>query len=239
MKLATKIIFTAFICLTISKTSAQTFTWGAASPSLKETDARINNTVDAKFYQTNSIYNDKLFNRTVVSNSYSLINLNKEKTSDFSVGQPVMGLAMQTHLEMFTEKGTNNIIFLDEYNSKTKERELFWQRVNLETNEKSNPALITSMPTRNSNYFICQSPNKLFYAVFKQYNFDKKINEKVNVTLIDKDFKVIREISFESQYLNRTQAEPKIFVSNQGTVFVVKEIELQKMKPFKTVFLFA
>ena len=236
MKLATKIILTAFICLIISKTSAQTFTWGAASPSLKETDARINNTVDAKFYQTNSIYNDKLFNRTVVSNSYSLSNLNKEKTSDFSVGQPVMGLAMQTHLEMFTEKGTNNIIFLDEYNSKTKERELFWQRVNLETNEKSNPALITSMPTRNSNYYISQSPNKLFYAVFKQYNFDKKINEKVNVTLIDKDFKVIREISFESQYLNRTQAEPKIFVSNQGTVFVVKEIELQKMKPFKTVF---
>jgi hypothetical protein len=92
------------------------------------------------------------------------------------------------------------------------------------------------MPTRNSSYFISQSPNKMFYAVFKQYNFDKKTNEKVNVTLVDNDFKVIREISFESQYLNRTQSEPKIFVSNQGTVFVVKEIELQKMKPFKTVF---
>ena len=78
MKLATKIILTAFICMTISKTSAQTFTWGAASPSLKETDARINNTVDAKFYQTNSVYNDKVFNRIVKSNVYSLTNLNKD-----------------------------------------------------------------------------------------------------------------------------------------------------------------
>jgi hypothetical protein len=236
MKLSTKIILTAFFCLTISKINAQTFTWGAASPSLKETDAKINNTVEAKFYQTNSIYNDKVFNRIVKSNIYSLTNLNKEKTNDLSIEQPVMGLATQTHLEMFTENGISNIIFLDDFNTKTKERELYWQRVNLETNEKSKPALITSMPTRNSNYFISQSPNKMFYAVFKQYNFDKKTNEKVNVTLIDKDFKVIREISFESQYLNRTQSEPKLFVSNQGTVFVVKEIELQKMKPFKTVF---
>ena len=61
------------------------------------------------------------------------------------------------------------------FNTKTKERELYWQRVNLETNEKSQPAFITSMPTRNSSYFLAQSPNKLFYAVFKQYNFDDQI----------------------------------------------------------------
>ena len=171
MKLTTKILFSAYICLAISNTNAQTFTWGSASPSLKETDAKISNIVDAKFYQTNSIYNDKIFNRTVLSNSYSLINLNKEKTSDFSIGQPVMGLAMQTHLEMFQEKGTNNIIFLDEFNTKTKERELYWQRVNLETSEKSKPEFITSMPTRNSSYFISQSPNKMFYAVFKPVSY--------------------------------------------------------------------
>ena len=125
MKLTTKIILAAFICLTVAKTNAQTFTWGAASPSLKETEARIYNTVDAKFYQTNSIYNDKVFNRIVKSNVYSLTNLNKEKTNDLSIEQPVMGLALQTHLEMFTEKGINNIIFLEELNSKTKERELY------------------------------------------------------------------------------------------------------------------
>ena len=232
----TKIIVFVIVCLSITKISAQTFTWGTASPSLKETDAKVNYTIDAKLYQTNSIYNDKIFNRTVTSNSYSLSNLNKEKTNDFSVGQPVMGLAMQTHLEMFQEKGTNNIVFLDEYNSKTKERELYWQRVNLETNERTKPALVTSMPTRNSTYFISQSPNKLFYAVVKQFSFDKKLNEKINVTLIDKDFKVIKEIAFESQYLNKTQSDPKLFVSNQGTVFVVKEIDLAKMKPFKTVY---
>ena len=232
----TKIIVFAIVCLSITKISAQTLTWGAASSSLKETDAKINYTLDAKLYQTNSIYDDKKFNRTVTSNSYSLSNLNKEKTNDFSVGQPVMGLAMQTHLEMFQEKGTSNIIFLDEYNNKTKERELYWQRVNLETNERTKPAFITSMPTRNSTYYISQSPNKLFYAVVKQFSFDKKLNEKINVTLIDKDLKVIKEIVFESQYLNKTQSEPELYVSNQGTVFVVKEIDLAKMKPFKTVY---
>ena len=80
MKLTTKILLPAYICLAISNTNDQTFTWGSASPSLKETDAKINNTVDAKFYQTNSIYNDKVFNRNVTANSYSLTNLNKEKT---------------------------------------------------------------------------------------------------------------------------------------------------------------
>ena len=236
MKINQKLGLIAFVNLITFTLSAQTFTWGTASPSLKETDAKVNYAIDAKLYQTNSIYNDKVFNRTVKSNSYSLTNLNKEKTNDFSVEQPLMGLAMMTHLEMFPEKGTNQIIFLDNFNTKTKERELFWQRVNLETNEKTNPALVTSMPTRNSTYFITQSPNKLFYAVVKQFSFDKKINEKINVTLIDKDFKVIKEITYESQYLNKTQSDPKLFVSNQGTVFVVKEIDLAKMKAFKTVY---
>ena len=236
MKINQKLGLIAFVNLITFTLSAQTFTWGTASPSLKETDAKVNYVIDAKLYQTNSIYNDKVFNRTVKSNSYSLTNLNKEKTNDFSVEQPLMGLAMMTHLEMFPEKGTNQIIFLDNFNTKTKERELFWQRVNLETNEKTNPALVTSMPTRNSTYFITQSPNKLFYAVVKQFSFDKKINEKINVTLIDKDFKVIKEITYESQYLNKTQSDPKLFVSNQGTVFVVKEIDLAKMKAFKTVY---
>ena len=236
MKINQKLGLIAFVNLITFTLSAQTFTWGTASPSLKETEAKVNYVIDAKLYQTNSIYNDKVFNRTVKSNSYSLTNLNKEKTNDFSVEQPLMGLAMMTHLEMFPEKGTNQIIFLDNFNTKTKERELFWQRVNLETNEKTNPALVTSMPTRNSTYFITQSPNKLFYAVVKQFSFDKKINEKINVTLIDKDFKVIKEITYESQYLNKTQSDPKLFVSNQGTVFVVKEIDLAKMKAFKTVY---
>ena len=236
MKINQKLGLIAFVNLITFTLSAQTFTWGTASPSLKETEAKVNYVIEAKLYQTNSIYNDKVFNRTVKSNSYSLTNLNKEKTNDFSVEQPLMGLAMMTHLEMFPEKGTNQIIFLDNFNTKTKERELFWQRVNLETNEKTNPALVSSMPTRNSTYFITQSPNKLFYALVKQFSFDKKMNEKINVTLIDKDFKVIKEISYESQYLNKTQSEPKLFVSNQGTVFVVKEIDLAKMKAFKTVY---
>lgn len=141
-----------------------------------------------------------------------------------------------THLEMYNEKGTDYVILLDDYNPKTKERELFWQSVKLESNIKTKPALITSMPGRNSTYFISQSPNKLFYAVIKQHSYDKKLNEKINVTLIDKDFKVIKEITYETPYINKTPLENKIFVSNQGTVFIVKDIDIAKTKPFKTVY---
>lgn len=221
--------------LSTANLSAQTFTWGNSVPSLKETGSTLNHLVDTKLYQLNSRYNENLFNSDVNVTSYALNSLNKEKTNDLSVEQPAMGKAMMTHLEMFQVKGRDYVIFLDEFNTKTKERELFSQKVNIETNVKTKPVLITSMPTRNSTYTIAQSPNKSFYAVIKQHSFDKKLNEKINVTLLDHDFKVIKELAFETQYLNRIQ-ESQLFVSDQGAVFIVKEIDLAKLKPFKTVY---
>lgn len=226
----------AFASLTTINLNAQTLTWGNATPSLKETDGKLDYLVDTKLYQINSRYNSDLFNRDVKVTSYFLNNLNIEKTNDLSVEQPVMGKAMMTHLEMFQEKGVNHVIFLDEFNTKTKERELFWQRVNIDTNVKTKPALVTSMPTRNSTYYISQSPNKLFYAVIKQHSPDKKLNEKINVTLLDKDFKVVKEITYETAYMNKTPMENKLYVSNQGAVYIVKDIDLAKMKPFKTLY---
>lgn len=222
--------------LTTSNSNAQTFTWGAPTSSMKETGGKVDHFVDKKLYQVNSIYNENLFNRDVKVSSYSLSTLNKDNTTDISIEQPAMGKAMMTHLEMFEEKGVNQVIFLDEFNTKTKERELFWQRVNIETGVKTKPALVTSMPTRNSTYFIAQSPNKSYYAVIKQHSHDKKLNEKINVSLLDKDFKVVKEIAFETAYMNKTPLENKLFVSNQGKVFIVKDIDLAKAKPFKTLY---
>lgn len=215
--------------------SAQTFMWGSASPSLKETESKVSHVADAKLYQINSRYNDDLFNRDVNVTAYSVKDLNKEKTNVLSVEQPVMGKAMMTHLEMFPVSGTDQVIFLDEFNTKTKERELFFQRVNIDSGAKTERQLITAMPTRNSTYFISQSPNKQFYAVIKQFGYDKKLNEKVNVALLDKDLKAVREVSFETTYMNKTPLENNLYVSDQGTVFIVKNIELAKLKPFKTV----
>lgn len=222
--------------LTTSNSNAQTFTWGAQTSSMKETGGKLDHFVDKKLYQVNSIYNENLFNRDVKVSSYSLSTLDKEKTNDLSIEQPAMGKAMMTHLEMFEEKGVNQVIFLDEFNTKTKERELFFQRVNIETGVKTKPALVTSMPTRNSTYFIAQSPNKSYYAVIKQHSHDKKLNEKINVTLLDKDFKVVKEITYETAYMNKTPMENKLFVSDKGVVFIVKDIDLAKAKPFKTLY---
>lgn len=225
-----------FLFLFSINLTAQSFIWGNSASSMKENDAKMSYSVDSKFYQIYSKYNDKVFNKDVIVNSFSLTDLNKNNTVDLSIAQPAMGKATATHLEMYQENGISYIIFLDDYNTKTKERELYWQRVNIDTNVKTKPELITSMPTRNSNYFIAQSPNKLFYAVIKQHSPDKKLNEKINVALIDKNLKVVKELTFETPYMNKTPLDNKLFVSNEGNVFIVKEVDMAKTKPFKTVY---
>jgi len=227
--------FIAFVLLA-AQTNAQTFTWGNPVSSLKETDSKMNHVVGSNLYQINSRYNDALFNRDVNVTSYSLNNLNKEATNVLSIEQPVMGKATMSHLEMFPVKGTDHVIFLDDFNTKTKQRELFTQQVNIDTNVKTKPVLVTSMPTRNSTYFISQSPNGKFYAVIKQHSHDKKLNEKVNVALLDNEFKVVKEITYETPYLNKTPLQNQLYVSDQGAVFIVKDIDLAKAKPFKTVY---
>lgn len=228
-----KCIIALFI---FSSIQAQTFSWGNRSNSLRDKNAKIDYLIDKKIYQIHSVYNSEIFNQDVNISSYDANSLNFEKTEYFGVGQPVMGKAMMSHLEKFHLEKTNYVFFLDEYNSKTKERELFVQRVNIETGQKTEPMLVASMPTRNSTYFISQSPNKQFYAIIKQHSHDKKANEKVNVALLDKEFKTIKEIAFETPYLNKSIEENSLYVSDMGTVFVIKNIDLAKEKPFKTLF---
>ena len=127
-------------------------------------------------------------------------------------------------------------MFSDDFNTKTKERELYYQKVNIETGVKTDPVLITKMPTRNSTYYIVQSPNKQFYAAMKQFSFDKKLNEKLNVVVFDKNLKQVNEISFETAYMNKEQSGKTHYVSNQGNVFIVDLIDLAKEKPFKTLY---
>ncbi|HLA55298.1 MAG TPA: hypothetical protein VK623_04325 [Flavobacterium sp.] len=232
----TGLMLFAIGCLTAANGHAQTLTWGNKTPVVNETESKLSQVLDTKFYEINSRYNENLFNRDVNVGAYSLKDLNQEKTNVLSVEQPAMGKAMMTHLEMYPLKGADAVIFLDEFDTKTKIRNLFIQRVNLDTNVKTKPEVVTSMPTRNSQYFIAQSPNQSFYAVIKQHDYDKKLNEKINVTLLDKDFKVVREVTFETPYLNKTPLENQVYVSDQGTVFIVKNIDQAKLKPFKTVF---
>lgn len=216
---------------------SQTFTWGNPFQSGNESGADVGHYISGSaVYQINIRYNDKIFNKEINVNAMDLAKLNKIKSIDLSTKQPAMGMATSSNLEMFQESGVNFILFMDDFNTKTKERELFYVKVNIETGSKSTPVLITKMPTRNSNYYIVQSDNKQFYGVTKQYSFDKKVNEKINALVFDKDLKLAGEISYESPYMNRTQIAEDFYVSNQGNLFIVKQIDLAKEKPFKTLF---
>ena len=215
---------------------SQTFTWGNPFPSANETESNLQHYVSGAVYQINIKYNDKIFNKEVNVNALDIAKLDKIKTIDLSMKQPVMGLNTASILELFQVSGVNFIMFSDDFNTKTKERELYYQKINIETGVQTDRILITKMPTRNSNYYIVQSDNKQFYGVTKQYSFDKKTNEKINALVFDKDLKLAGEVSYESPYMNRSQNPESFFVSNQGNLFIVKQIELAKEKPFKTLF---
>lgn len=215
---------------------SQTFSWGNPFSSSNESGASLQHYISGSVYQLNLRYNDKIFNKDINVNALDIAKLTKIKSVDLSMIQPPMGLTNNSNLEMFQENGVNFILFIDAYNPKTKERELYFSKVNIETGKKSEPVLITKMPSRNSTYFIVQSDNKQFYGIIKQYAVDKKLNDKLNLVVLDKDLKIAGEISYETPYINKNPYEQTCYVSNQGTIFIVKQIDLAKEKPFKTVF---
>ena len=220
-----------------SEIQSQTFTWGNPFPSSNESEATVQHYISGSaVYQINIRYNEKIFNKEINVNALDLDKLNKIKSIDLSTKQPVMGMATSSNLKLFQESGVNFILFMDDFNTKTKERELFYIRVNIETGTKSAPVLITKMPTRNSNYYITQSDNKQFYGVVKMFSFDKKTNEKINAVIFDKDLKVAGEISYETPYINKTQDAGKFYVSNQGNMFIVKVVDPAKEKSFRTLY---
>jgi hypothetical protein len=228
-------------CMLVGLCSAtikgQTFTWGNAFPSSNETEAALQHCITGSaVYQINIRYNEKIFNKEINVNALDIAKLNKIKSLDLSTKQPGMGMATSSNLAMFQVSGVNFILFMDDFNTKTKERELFYIKVNIETGTKSEPVLITKMPGRNSDYNIVESDNKQFYAVTKRFNFDKKTNEKINAVVFDKDLKLVSEISYDTPYLNRNNGAGSFYVTNLGNVFFIKLIDQAKEKPFKTLF---
>ncbi|RZJ64287.1 MAG: hypothetical protein EOO50_16145 [Flavobacterium sp.] len=227
----------AIALLASAAMQAQTFTWSQPEPLRGEIESDVTHLVDTKLYRIVSRYNENLFNQDVNVDTYNIVTLKKDRDFDLSVEQPPMGKAMITHLAMFEENKTQQLIFLDEYDNKTKERVLYGQHVNLVNGQKDNTFKITGMPGRNSEYIIAQSQEKNFYAVIKRFTLDKKENEKINVTLIDKSGKVVNEISYQTPYQNKAKSvEFELSVSDDGKVYVVRNIDLAKQIPFRSLF---
>jgi len=235
MKASLHYALIAMLCIAGIQLNAQTFTWGDALPSLNEVENTSTNLVDAKFYRIYSKYTMSMFNRDVKVTPFALNTLKPGETIDLTEQSPKPGKGALGHLSMYQVNGPDYVVFLDDYDSKSKLNQLYTLTVNIDTGVKSTPVVVTDMPGRSSTYDIQQSPNKQFYAVIKSHSRDKKVNEKINIVLLDKNFKLIKETTYSTQYLNKLPGLDTFCVSDNGSVYIVKEIDIAKQKPFKTL----
>ncbi|MEO2060999.1 MAG: hypothetical protein ABGW76_13055 [Mesonia sp.] len=219
---------------------AQTFNWGYPFGIVDETEKTITHVVEDKLYRVSSYYDLEVFNFEVTADQFSLQDFKKIESLDLSVKQPAMGSAMLTINSVYQQEATDFTFFYTEYNRDLKQRELFWNNVNIDSGEKNDPIKITQQEAKNSfnqgHYYTAQSENKKFYAVLGETYFHKKEKEKIQLLLLDANKKIVKETTFEYDLLDDRNKKQEIFVSNNGEVFIVKKIDLKKQKPFLSVY---
>jgi len=217
---------------------SQTFIWSNPENSRNETASDVTHLHDNnRLYRVISHYNDNLFNRDVSVDMYSATNFRRDNRFDISVEQPPMGKAMLTHLAMFQTDGVNHSAFLEEWVGKDKELILYGQNVNINSGKKSDKFRITGIPTKNAEFIIAQSPGKKLFAVLKRFSLDKKANETINLSLVDATGKVVKEIAYPTPYLNKAKSDEfEISVSDDGLVYIVRNIDLSKQKAFRVLY---
>lgn len=221
-----------------------TFTWNEEQSSIEnELNYTIENHFDGKrFFKVKSAYNDKIFNKDVFVDIFSPNDDFEKDDNNFSVGleQPVMGKNMKTLTHLFYLAGKDYAYFLTEFNSETKEFELFTQKANIDTGTKTKAAFLLKMPAKNmfniGDYFIAQSENKQFYGVVSRPTGDKKLNEKVTLYILDANFKIIKSVEHEFGFTNKQSFNINCYVTNNGNLAIVRELDLPKMKPYKSLF---
>jgi hypothetical protein len=234
-----KIILTLFVA---STSFSQTFQWSEAKTTIEnEADYKIENYFYGRLFKLKTKYNQDTFNKDVI---VDIVDPKDDFESDVvnaSLDQPVMGLNMKTLIDLFQLNEKNFVYFVTEFDKSTKMNELFWMTANIDTGTKSNHKFITSFPGKNGvnpgDYFIAQSPNKEFYVALKVPSYDKKVNQKIIFTLLDKTFKVVKEKEYEFPFSSKQSGNQELFVSNEGLVIMVKEIELPKIKAYKSVYI--
>lgn len=217
---------------------SQTFSWNNPESARNETASEVSHVYDNnRLYRVVSRYNDNLFNRDVSVDMYSGVNFRRDNSFSLSVEQPPMGKAMLTHLAMFQTDGVNHLAFLEEWIGKDKELALYRQSVNVNSGGKSEKFRIMGIPTKNAEFIIAQSQGKKMFAVIKRFSLDKKANETINLSLLDATGKVVKEISYQTPYLNKAKSDEfEISVSDEGKVYVVRNVDLSKQKPFRTLY---
>ena len=231
------------LTLLVTSTSfAQKFQWSETSTTIEnEADYKIENYFYGRLFKLKTKYNQETFNKDVLVDILDSNDDFESEVVNASLEQPVMGLNMKTLIDLFQLNEKNFVYFVTEFDKSTKMNELFWMTANIDTGSKTKHKFITSFAGKNGvnpgDYYVAQSPNKEFYVALKVPSYDKKVNQKITFTLIDKTFKVVKEKEYEFPFSSKQSGNQQLFVSNEGVVFMVKEIELPKVKPYKSVYI--
>jgi hypothetical protein len=223
-------------------TVAQTFSWSEEPTTVQDESAyRISRFYTGRLFVVKTKYNMETFNKDVFVDILDPRDDFEKDTMNLSVEQPAMGLNMSTLLEIFPLNDRDYVFFQSEFDRNTKTTTLSWLKANMDTGNKSKLETITAMPGKSAinpgNMFVAQSPGKTRYAVLKEPSYDKKVNQKISFVLLDKDFKVIKEKEYEFPFTSKQSGNHEMFVSDAGIVYLVKEIELPKTKPYKSVYI--
>lgn len=235
-----KIVF--LLLLSSLSGMAQKFSWSEEpTPVQDESAYQITRFFTGRLFVVKTKYNMETFNKDVFVDILDPRDDFEKDTMNLSVEQPVMGLNMSTLLEAFPLTDRDYVFFQSEFDRNTKSTTLSWLKANMDTGKKSKLEAILSMPGKSAinpgNMFVSQSPGKTHYAVLKEPSYDKKVNQKITFVLLDKNYKVVKEKEFEFPFTSKQSGNHEMFVSDAGIVYLVKEIDLPKIKPYKSVYI--
>lgn len=221
-----------------STVSAQKFDWsGKKTKITEESEYKIEQAVNNnKLFSVKTHYNEKVYNTDMFVDIYDLKDNFDKSEKNLSVEQPPMGLNMSTFNNAFPLNGTEYVAFYSQFNKTSRENELFAEKDNIETGSKTEPQLVAKTAgksgTNPGNFFVAQSAGKKFYAVVGQPSYDKKLNEKIKLTLLDANFSKVTELEYEFPFSSKQSGDQIVYVSDTGNVYLIKNIDLPKGKPY-------
>lgn len=223
-----------------SITFSQTFSWNENNISLEnENTYNVAHLFYNNIYKIRTGYNQKKFNKDILVEIYDPKDDFEKESLDISIEQPAMGLNMMTVFDVFNLQERDLIYFIDYYDKATKNLELLWLKVNIDTGKKTKEKFITSIPGKSSlspgSFDVAQSPKKNFYGVIKIVSADRKGKQKIILSLLNEQLNIVKEKELVLDYLEKEIYSYDISVSDEGVIYLFYDIDIAKQKPYKNL----
>ncbi|MFT3793845.1 hypothetical protein [Flavobacterium sp.] len=232
----------SLLLLISSALNAQTFDWSGKKTKITEDSEYQTQSVllGDKLYNVKTRYNEKVYNTDVYVDRYDLKDNFDKSERNLSVEQPAMGLNLSTFNSIFPYSEKEFVAFYSLYNKTSRENELYVEKDDIDSGSKTKVEMVAKVPgksgTNPGNFYVAQSANRKFYAIVAQPLYDKKINEKITLVLLDANFKEVKKLEYEFPFSSKQSGDQTIFVSDNGQVFLIKNIDLPKMKPYLSAY---